>query len=169
MDLQEEKNDKICISKIKLKYKIKQDEEEFINIFGLDFVKENKDKCTMVIEGKEHELETRFNKKNFKKQYLEIELKINKPLKDISCFFCYCSSLINISDAFSDLDVSCMTNFNFIFCGCSSLSQLPDISKWNMKSAQKINFIFSNCSSLKSLPDISKWNTSKISLMESDF
>ena len=30
MDCKEEKNDEICISKIKLKYKIKQDEEELI-------------------------------------------------------------------------------------------------------------------------------------------
>ena len=43
-----------------------------------------------------------------------------------------------------------------IFAGCSSLKELPDISKWNTKNVIKISFLFCGCSSLKTLPDISK-------------
>ena len=48
----------------------------------------------------------------------------------------------------------------------SSLSSLPDISKWNTSNVIYIvgddeisqDGMFFNCSSLSSLPDISKWN-----------
>ena len=41
---------------------------------------------------------------------------------------------------------------SFLFYGCSSLSSLPDISKWNTLNVTKINSIFDNCSSLKQRP-----------------
>ena len=45
-----------------------------------------------------------------------------------------------------------------IFNGCSSLTSLPDISKWDTKKVNTKDKIFERCSSLISLPDISKWN-----------
>ena len=45
-----------------------------------------------------------------------------------------------------------------MFEGCSSLSSLPDISKWNTNNVTDMGGMFYNCSSLSSLPDISKWN-----------
>ena len=49
-----------------------------------------------------------------------------------------------------------------MFYGCSSLSSLPDISKWNTNNVTNIKGMFYGCSSLSSLPDISKWNTNNI-------
>ena len=46
-----------------------------------------------------------------------------------------------------------------IFSNCSTLSTLPDISKWNTNNVKNKSGIFSNCSGLSSLSDISKWNT----------
>ena len=45
-----------------------------------------------------------------------------------------------------------------MFCDCSSLSSLPDISKWNTSNVINMSYMFYACSSLSSLPDISKWN-----------
>ena len=45
-----------------------------------------------------------------------------------------------------------------LFGGCSSLSSLPDISKWNTNKVINMKSLFGGCSSLLSLPDISKWN-----------
>ena len=39
--------------------------------------------------------------------------------------------------------------------GCSSLSFLPDISKWNTNNVKDINHMFGGCSSLSYSPDIS--------------
>ena len=49
-----------------------------------------------------------------------------------------------------------------LFNGCSSLKELPDISKWNTKNITDISRLFYNCNSLVSLPDISKWNINNI-------
>ena len=43
-----------------------------------------------------------------------------------------------------------------IFYGCSSLTKLPDISKWNTNNATDMNGIFDGCVSLIKLPDILK-------------
>ena len=56
-----------------------------------------------------------------------------------------------------------------IFSGCSSLSSLPDISKWNTNNVTDMYSMFSECSSLSSLPDISKWNTNKVTDMSHMF
>ena len=45
-----------------------------------------------------------------------------------------------------------------MFNGCYSLTELPDISKWNGENFDNITFIFNGCSSLLSYPYISKWN-----------
>ena len=60
-------------------------------------------------------------------------------------------------------------NMNGLFSGCSSLKELPDISKWNLSKVKDISRLFSGCSSLKELPDISKWNTENIKNLNSIF
>ena len=56
-----------------------------------------------------------------------------------------------------------------MFCGCSSLKSLPDISKWKTDNITNIEYLFSGCESLESLPDISKWNTKNIKNMAKVF
>ena len=46
-------------------------------------------------------------------------------------------------------------SLNGFFGGCSSLKELPNISKWNIKNSQDISLIFAGCTSLLSIPDIS--------------
>ena len=43
-----------------------------------------------------------------------------------------------------------------MFCGCSNLSNLPDISKWNTNNVTNMSSMFSGCSKLSSIP--SKFN-----------
>ena len=45
-----------------------------------------------------------------------------------------------------------------MFEDCSSLSSLPDISKWKIDKKIEMKDLFKNCYSLSSLPDISQWN-----------
>jgi surface protein len=54
---------------------------------------------------------------------------------------------------------------NNIFFGCSSLKQLPDISKWDLENVIDVSFMFGDCTSLLYLPEISKWKTSNIENM----
>ena len=86
----------------------------------------------MIIENKEYDLNEEFNINN--NNILKIKLN-------------------NILD---------ITNMSGLFSECSSLSSLPDISKWNTNNVIDISELFFNCSSLSSLPDISKWNTNNV-------
>jgi len=43
----------------------------------------------------------------------------------------------------------------YLFYGCSSLTVLPDTTKWNCKERQ---YMYSNCFALASIPGISKAN-----------
>ena len=56
-----------------------------------------------------------------------------------------------------------------IFDGCSSLSSLPDISKWNISNVINMRSMLYGCSSLSSLPDISNWNTNNVTNMREMF
>ena len=51
---------------------------------------------------------------------------------------------------------------NYLLNRCSSLSSIPDISKWNTNNVTDMSYLFNGCSSLSSLPDISKWNINHI-------
>ena len=69
-----------------------------------------------------------------------------------------CSSLSSLSDI-SKWNTINVTYMSDMFSRCSSLLSLPDISKWNTSNVKNMNWLFCRCSSLSSLPDISKWNT----------
>ena len=56
-----------------------------------------------------------------------------------------------------------------MFSGCSLLSSLPDISKWNTNNVTNMSKMFCECSSLLLLPDISEWNTNKVTDMTDIF
>ena len=58
---------------------------------------------------------------------------------------------------------------SYMFTRCSSLSSLPDISKWNTNNVTNMISMFFGCSSLSSLPDISKWNTNNVTNMNNMF
>ena len=70
----------------------------------------------------------------------------------------YCSSLSSLPDL-SKWNTNNVNYMNRMFYDCLSLSSLPDISKWNTNNVTNMSDMFFNCFSLSSLPDISKWNT----------
>ena len=144
-------------SEIMIKYK--NDSEE-ISIFGDDFVTNNKDNCSMIINGKKYDIATHFN--FFEKNcYPIIELQTLKPLKNMSCMFQKCSSLLSVFNLSKIVNKN-VTNMSNMFYSCSSLISLPDISKWDISNVTDISYMFYSCKSLLSLPDISNWNTFNI-------
>ena len=99
-----------------------------IKIFGKDFIKNNKNKCKIIINEKENKLIEEYKIKDNNKNKLEIKL----------------IGINNIND------------MSGMFRGCLSLSNLPDISKWNTKNVNNMSGMFNGCKSLSSIPDITK-------------
>ena len=101
-------------NEILIKYLIKKNAQK-INIFGEDFVKNNKDKCKYIYETKEYELTKEFDLTNFNKsnKILEIKLIDINNITNMSCLFHKCKSLIEVHNI-SEWDTSNITN-NGIF------------------------------------------------------
>jgi len=53
--------------------------------------------------------------------------------------------------------------------GCSSLSSLLYISKWNTSNITDMSYMLFGCSLLSYLPDISKWNSNNVADMSCMF
>ena len=111
------------ISEINIIYDIKK--ENKISIFGPKFVENNKNICKMIIDKKKYEITKEYNIKKYKKNNHKLKIKL-KGINNI-------------------------TNMSNMFDGCSSLSSLPDISKWNINNVTNMSNIFSGCSFLLSL------------------
>ena len=162
----EEKEDKsifyLSLGKKSLKYKNKgrkifkliYEVNEYINIFGEEFVEKNHKKCKMIVNNKEKKIkETIYLEKK------EIKIIILEKFIDMSYMFCNCYSLNSLIDL-SKWNTINVTNMSNMFSYCESVKSL-DISKWNTINVTNMSFMFYNCKSLKSL-DISKWNTINI-------
>ena len=91
------------IDEINIIYKVNDNK---IKLFGNNFVKNNKNNCKLIIDGKEEELKEFYNLglSSANRNTLEVKLK----------------------------NITKITNMNNIFNECISLLSLPDISKWNI-------------------------------------
>ena len=58
-----------------------------------------------------------------------------------------------------------VTDMNHMFCGCSYLNSLPEISKWNVSNVKDMSYMIYGCKFLKSLPDLSNLDTSNVKSM----
>ena len=150
------------LSEISMFYQIGDGKE--INIFGSEFVKNNKNKCKMIIDNNEYEIRKKYYVKNYNKNILEIKLKGIDNINKMSGIFSGCSSLLSLSDI-SKWNTSNVIYMSNMFCGCSLLKSLPDISKWNTNNVMYMCNMFYGCSSLLSLPDISKWNLNDLKII----
>ena len=137
--------------------------DNIIRIFGNEFINNNKNNCKIEIDGKVYELFDKYNNKD-NKDTLKIKLIGYKNITNLSFMFCECSSLLSLPDI-SNWNTFLVTNMASMFYKCSSLLSLPDISKWNTSRVIDMNGMFYKCSSLTSLPDISRWNTSNVTNM----
>ena len=152
------------ISEINIIYNIIRGKDN-IRIFGYEFVKNNKNICKMIIDNKEYEISEEYNVKNYNENKIKIKLKGINNVTNMNEMFYECSSLSSLPDI-SKWNTNNVTDMSKMFSKCSSLSSLPDISKWNTNNVTNMKCLFSGCSSLSSLPDISKWNTNNLTNMK---
>ena len=154
------------LDQIKITYDLEQRDrklegEDTVNIFGREFVEKNKDKCRLIINNQNYELQEKFNIRNYDKNQLEVVINGLSSLDNLSYMFSNCSSLVSVPDI-ANINTIDITDMRGIFDGCSSLISLPDISNWNLINVTNISRMFDGCCSLTSLPDISKWDISNV-------
>ena len=79
-------------------------------IFDESFVNKNKDKCKIIYKKQEYELTENFEDiDNNHNNLIKFQIRINNNIKDISCMFYECKSLLSIRDI-KELDGSNIIN-----------------------------------------------------------
>ena len=156
--------DILYLNKITIIYKINKNNK--IRLFGKKFVENNKENYKIIINNIEQDLceELYIEEKDRNMKTIDIQLKVLKPINNISHIFEDCVTLLSLPNI-SELDTTNITNMSYMFCNCLSLSTLSDISKWNTQNVTNMCSMFLKCSSLNTLPDISKWNTKNVKYM----
>ena len=143
-----------------------------IQLFGEQFVNNNKKNCFLIINDKFIELkaiidlEEIFGDNYFPMIYpISIKVKLiersNQNITNLSYMF-YGISSLDSSSSFSKFNTTNVTKMNNIFDNCKLLLQLPDISKWDTTNVIDMSYMFNNCKLLSTLSDISQWNTSNL-------
>ena len=97
-----------------------------IRIFGEIFVKNNKDNCRIIINGKEEEL-TEFYTNKDNEEIIKVKKKKKKKISDMSHMFNGCDSLIYLPKCMGKWDMNNVNNINYMFNGLTELLSFPDI------------------------------------------
>ena len=145
-------------NKINLIYykKYNSKDEADNNIFGLKFVEKNKDNITLIINGKQNKLVSKYSLKEGENN---IQIIIRNKITDLCSMFYYCRALKNIEDL-KYLDTKEINNFLGMFRGCSSLSDIKALENWNVSNGNNFGGMFRKCSSLSDIKALEKWNVS---------
>ena len=89
----------------------------------------------------------------------KIKIIFKKDIQNYSYLFCDCSSLSDIS-SLSTWDVSNVNNLTCLFYGCNSLKILSGLRKWNVKNVNHFSYMFYGCTSLTNLRGLKNWDVS---------
>ena len=158
-------------------YQIIKELDTKINIFGKTFVDNNKDKCKLIIDGKEQELVECLDNQNysdifdFEGNYTEIAIKLKgiNNIIDASYMFKDCVALIALPDL-GKWDTSKVISMEGLFWKCWTLIYISNsISNWNISNVKTIYGMFVGCIYIMYLPDISNWNTDNLEIREELF
>ena len=71
-----------------------------------------------------------------------------------------CTSLSNIKPL-EKWNVSNCTNFSNMFNGCTSLCDINSLENWDVSNSNSFSYMFYGCSSLSNIKSLEKWNVSK--------
>ena len=127
---------------IKITYKPKETNEEPVRIFGRDFVFKIEDKCKIIYKDNEYDLNEYFDDidNNYNnKDLFSIKLRVINNITTVYQMFNGCNNLISLDILdLSKWDTSNVTELSCIFSCCSSLSTLPDISRWNVSNVKNM-------------------------------
>ena len=164
-----------------------------IDIFGIDFVKNNKDNCYLLINGEKKDLCEKYDRLN--EDSLTIILVKKKEIENMSKMFYKCNFLcsvtvlnqwkfdnvnnmksmfdgcqnLNYINLGSELKTSKVTDFSNMFKECKSLKTISSPLNFETENGQYFENMFKNCSSLDEINGISNWKLNKAINLSSMF
>ena len=149
-------------------YSYSNDSKLNIRLFGEQFVKNNKNNCSLIINGERKDLIEEYKIPNID-THLYITLVKENEITDMSYMFYDCDILRTISEK-SKWKTEKVTNMSYMFYNCEALRSLPNlISQWNTIDVTDISYMFYGCKSLTEIPDISNWKMENVKNMSNTF
>ena len=140
--------------RINLKYIAKSKENH--EIFGEEFVLNNKGNIELIINGKSHNLVSNYKLKEGENN---VTMIIKNKLTNLSHMFSGCDSLKDIEDL-KYLDIRKVKDFSSMFWGCLSLSDIKSLENWNVSNAKNFSYMFGGCSFLSDISPLTNWDVS---------
>ena len=132
---------------------------------GEDFVKLNKDKSYLIINGKKEQLCYKYK---LKEGINRVEIVLDENVTNFRAMFKHCTSLIDISPL-KNWDVKSITCLSCSFRGCTSLQDISPLKNWNTSNLTDLKACFEGDNSLSDLSALKNWDVSKVNLMEGTF
>ena len=132
---------------------------------GEDFVKLNKDKSFLIINGKKEKLCYKYK---LKEGINRIEIVFKENVTNYRAIFKYCTSLIDISPL-ENWDVKDATCFSCSFRGCTSLLDISPLKNWNLSNVTDLTACFEGDTALTDISPLENWDVSKVHLMRHTF
>ena len=126
-----------------------------VEIFGNDFVKNNKNNIKLIINGVKSEITEYYELRKGKNN---IELIIKNKLTSLEDMFGECSSIKNIEEL-KYLDTTEVNNFSRMFYECSS-PDIKGLENLNVSNGNNFSQMFMN-SKISNLKILKNWNVSK--------
>ena len=132
--------------------------KEEYNIFGEQFVENNKDNIELIINGEKSKLINNYKLKKGN-NIIKMVIKKNNKLINLSNMFNWCESLKDIR-GLKNLDVKFAKDLSYMFYGCSSLSDIKPLENWNVSNCNDFSGMFCGCSNLVDIKPLENWNVS---------
>ena len=184
----------LILDKFEIKYSgYKNQNVKEINIFGKDFVNNNKENCYLLINGEKKDLCEKYDRLD--KESLKIILVKKKEIENMSKMFYKCNFLcsvtvlnrwkfdnvnnmksmfdgcqnLNYINLGSELKTSKVTDFSNMFKECKSLKTISSPLNFETKNGLYFENMFKNCSSLDEINGISNWELNEAINLSSMF
>ena len=144
---------------------------KYLRLFGENFIKKNKSKCSIIIAKKEYDIisiidEDEFDKYGINKEdeTLTVIFK-GKTIEDMSYMFAGCETLIKVD--FSSFNTQNVTDMKDMFSGCLNLIKI-DLSSFNTQNVIDMRCMFNFCQNIIKI-DLSSFNTQNVTDMRCMF
>ena len=149
---------KIKDNKISLKYSTKNTNNinKYVKLFDPIFVKNNKDKFSITINGKnEKELKDYYyNRSNEAKLVVILKEKGDEPVTNMSYMLNNCKNLTNVN--FKNWKFSNINSMEAMFQLTNTKDILKDISSIESKHLKNVRAMFCKCINVENIPDLKK-------------
>ena len=141
-------------NEINIKYMTEEEGEQ--DIFRKDFVDNNIDNISLIINGKKSPL---VEECYLKEGENNITICIKNTLTDLSYMFSFCKSLYNI-DELKYLNTENVTNFSHMF-EYSNISNIQALENWDTSKSETFHSMFFGCELLTNIRPVKNWNVSR--------